>query len=231
MKHSERAAWTDLEDGFTSVATTTVVSPAKEGCPIEVAVGGLHQPGERGPAIGAVGLRAEVVDRRQRAGESQPEDRPIKVGTALLSRAVKVSISTLHERLVGRRSVRALLLGTKCVDGSEATVGSDFEARAASIRAHVADDAADLRGAVEISIGSVEQRTERDLAVRAIFQRAKAIKRRKCAGGGKFKDCPATVLQGAVRTRSTLAGCPIEAAVGRLHETSSGSRAVGAVGL
>ena len=43
------------------------VGPARVGCPVEVPVGGLHQPGDRVFAVSAAGLGAKAVKRGQLA--------------------------------------------------------------------------------------------------------------------------------------------------------------------
>ena len=67
VQRGQRAAGGDFED------RAIAVGPATGGCPVEVPVGGLHQPGVR---VDAVASRlAEAVQRGQRAAGGDFEDR------------------------------------------------------------------------------------------------------------------------------------------------------------
>src|SRR5271166_4128255 len=56
----------DFEDRATAIITVGA-GPARVGGPVKVAVRGLHQPGDRRPAVSAVVLRAKAVERGQGA--------------------------------------------------------------------------------------------------------------------------------------------------------------------
>ena len=67
MQRRQRAACGDFEE------RAIPVRPAQVRCPVEVAVGGLDQPGVRRGAVRVV----EAVQRRQRAACGDFEDRAI----------------------------------------------------------------------------------------------------------------------------------------------------------
>src|ERR1019366_4862614 len=77
VQRGQRAPWADFEDRATGVAAAVVAGSAVVGCPIEVSVAGLHQPGARPIAVAAV----EAVQRGQRAPWGDFEDRATATGT------------------------------------------------------------------------------------------------------------------------------------------------------
>ena len=61
LERSQLACPADFEN------LTHVIGPANGGGPVEVAVGALHQPCVRSPAVNATRLRAKAVEGRQPA--------------------------------------------------------------------------------------------------------------------------------------------------------------------
>ena len=60
-----------------ATAMVGVQCPTVVGCPVEVPIGGLHQPGVGACAVRTSALGAEVVHRRQCANRGDPEDREL----------------------------------------------------------------------------------------------------------------------------------------------------------
>ena len=76
-----------------------------------------HQSSPGSLAVGAVGLRAEAVERGQRAGGSDLEDRARSIRSAEKSCAVEATIGSLDEAGDGLAAVSAVRLSAGVVSG------------------------------------------------------------------------------------------------------------------
>ena len=87
MKRGQRALWRDSEN------CAVAVGPALPGCPVEVAVAGLDEPGDEALTF----ILAEDVQCGQYARGGDFEDRPIAVcRAAVVGCAVEVAVGGLE---------------------------------------------------------------------------------------------------------------------------------------
>ena len=75
---------------------------ASGGCPVEVAIAGLNQAGIRILTIGAVGQRAEAVDRVQRSSRTNPKHGATAIHPPVRGDSIEIAVRRLNEgRVVG----------------------------------------------------------------------------------------------------------------------------------
>lgn len=229
----------DSEDRATAI-NTVGAGTARVSSAVKVAVRGLHQPGERRPAVSAVVLRAKAVEPGQVAAGGDfedgatPELRTIMdlVGSALAGGPVKVAVIGLKQLAVGELAVRSLQpaipVRTKGVKRGQASAGGEFEDGATPKPATViAAGPAVAGGPVKVTVSGLNQPIW-TVAVGAVALRAKGVDRGQRPAGGDFEDRPTAVVGTVIGPAP--ASDPVKIAVGSQHQ-AAGVPAVSAVGL
>src|ERR1035438_3528210 len=91
------------------------LGPALGSSAIEVTVGCLYQPSDRGFTVGTVRLAAKAIKRRQGALSGDFEDCAVALGPALGSCAIEVSVGCLNQSYRGVFTVSTVRLAAKAV--------------------------------------------------------------------------------------------------------------------
>jgi hypothetical protein len=91
------------------------VCPPAQRCPVEIAAGGLDQPGDEEFAVCTPAQGAEAVQRRQLATQGDSKDGPIPVCPPAIRCSVEISVGGLDEPRLRVSSVRAPALGTETI--------------------------------------------------------------------------------------------------------------------
>ena len=134
---------------------------ADDGRAVERAIAGLHQRRLRQRAVRAIGLRAEVVNRRYFAARRHLENGSSADAAAVIGFAIEVSIRALDQKL-RVCSIRAIRLSAKTVKNLLSALPRNFEDGAFIIRPAISGCA------VKIAVCALDHRREHVVAVGSV---------------------------------------------------------------
>lgn len=160
----------------------------------------MHESSLRIRSVGAIRLRAEGVERRQRA-----LGRHLEEGAA--GRAIQISVRALHQSSGGSLAVGAARLGAEAVQRGECSAWSDSVNFAETVPAPL------VSGSVEIAVSRLDQNSIWVLAIAAVQVLTEAIERGQRTRGVDLED-RARIVDAAVDCRA------IEISVGPLDQRS-----------
>src|SRR5271169_2360147 len=163
VNRSQRPARSHSED------RSLVLRPTGGCRPVEVSVVAQHGP-DRIVAVLAKGIThdAKAVERRQRPGWRDLEDRAAVSRPSSPCCPVKVSVGVRRQRIKNCRTVSAARNAAKVVEAGERSTGSDLEYCAAANAETLSQIAAEKRCSVKVAAADLHHSVTRIGAVRAV---------------------------------------------------------------
>ncbi len=140
VQRDQRACRGDLED------RAIAVSPALDGCSVEVSVAALDQRAVGSETVGAI----EAMQRGQRAAGGDFEDHATVVGPSS-GPAVEVPVAGLQQRSVRTAAGGAIPLRAKGVNHTRGAAGGDAEDRTIAVAS------AQWGNPIEVAIAALQQ--------------------------------------------------------------------------